>query len=43
MQIRQEPQSVSSGGDGSTSADVTSVPSTTHEPCVRVISIVFLP
>ena len=27
----------------STSTSVTSVPSTTHDPCVRVMSIVFLP
>jgi ABC-type nitrate/sulfonate/bicarbonate transport system substrate-binding protein len=39
----QEPQSASSGGVGSTSAVVTSVPSTTHEPKRRVITIVFLP
>jgi hypothetical protein len=43
MQIVQEPQSSSSGGVVSTSTSVTSVPSTTHDPCVRVISIVFLP
>ena len=31
------------GGVDSTSAVVTSVPSTTHDPCRRVISSVFLP
>ena len=43
MQSRQEPQSASSGGVGSSSASVISVPSTTHEPCRRVISSVFFP
>ena len=43
MQSVHVPQSASSGGVGSTSAVVTSVPSTTHEPCRRVISSVFLP
>ena len=43
MQSVHEPQSSSSGGVGSISTSVTSVPSTTQEPCVRVISSVFLP
>ncbi len=43
MQSVHEPQSSSSGGVASSSAVVTSVPSTIHEPCRRVISIVFLP
>ena len=43
MQSVQEPQSASSGGVASSSAVVTSVPSTTQEPWRRVISIVFLP
>ena len=43
MQSLHEPQSASNGGVGSISTSVTSVPSTTQEPCRRVISIVFLP
>ena len=43
MQSGQRPQSRSSGGVASISTSVTSVPSTTQEPCSRVISIVFLP
>ena len=43
MQSVHVPQSASSGGVASTSAVVTSVPSTTQEPCRRVISKVFLP
>ena len=43
MQSVQEPQPAASGGVGSSSAAVTSVPSTTQEPCRRVISIVFFP
>ena len=43
MQSRHEPQSSSSFGVGSISTSVTSVPSTTQEPCLRVINIVFFP
>ena len=43
MQSVHEPQSSSSGGVGSSSTSVTSVPSTTHDPNRFVISIVFLP
>ena len=43
MHSVQLPQPASSGGVGSISTSLTSVPSTTHDPCVRVISIVFLP
>ena len=43
MQSVQEPQPALSGGVASSSAVVTSVPSTTQEPWRRVISIVFLP
>jgi hypothetical protein len=43
MQSVHEPQSSSSGGVASTETVVTSVPSTTHEPYRRVISIVFFP
>jgi hypothetical protein len=43
MQRVQEPQSSPSGALGSTSASVTSVPSTTHEPKRRVIISVFFP
>jgi hypothetical protein len=43
MQSVQEPHPASSGEVGSISAVVSSVPSTTHEPNRRVISIVFLP
>ena len=43
MQSVHEPQSAPSGGVGSTSASVTSVPSTTQEPWRRVIRSVFLP
>ena len=43
MQSVHEPQSVSNRGVGSSSTSVTSVPSTTQEPCRRVISSVFLP
>ena len=39
----QEPQSAPSGDVDSSSRSVTSVPSTTQEPNLRVISIVFLP
>jgi hypothetical protein len=39
----QEPQSAPSGGVDWSSRSVTSVPSTTHEPKRRVISMVFLP
>ena len=43
MQSVQEPQSSGRRGVVSSSASVTSVPSTTHEPYRRVISIVFFP
>ena len=43
MHNRHSPQSSPSGGLASSSMSVISVPSTTHDPCVRVISIVFLP
>ena len=43
MQSVHEPQSSSSGGVGSISTSVISVPSTTQDPCFRVISIVFFP
>ena len=43
MQSVHEPQSSSSGALGSISTSVTSVPSTTQEPWVLVMSIVFLP
>ena len=43
MQRVHEPQPARIGGVGSSSALVTSVPSTTHEPWRSVISIVFLP
>jgi hypothetical protein len=43
MQSVQEPQSRLSAGVGSSATSVTSVPSTTQEPCRFVISSVFLP
>ena len=43
MQSVHDPQSRSRGGVGSITAWVTSVPSTTQEPCRFVISSVFLP
>ena len=43
MQSVQEPQSVASGGVGSSWTSVTSVPRTTHEPWRRVIRSVFFP
>ena len=43
MQSVQLPQPASSGAVVSSSTSVISVPSTTQEPCVRVMSIVFLP
>ena len=48
MQARHEPHASQAGRPGSawvgaSSASVTSTPSTTHEPCRRVIASVFLP
>ena len=43
MQSVQDPQSSSRGPLVSISTSVTSVPSTTHDPWRRVISIVFFP
>ena len=43
MQSVHEPQPGGTVGVTSTSTSVTSVPSTTQEPWVRVMSIVFLP
>ena len=43
MQSVHEPQPGVMAGVGSTSTSVTSVPSTTHEPWLRVMSIVFFP
>ena len=43
MQSLQSPQFNASGGVGSSSTSVTTVPSTTQDPCRRVISIVFFP
>jgi len=43
MQIVHSPQPARKAGVCTSSISVTSVPSTTHEPCRRVISIVFLP
>ena len=43
MQSVHEPQPASIGADDSTSWSLTSVPSTTHEPCRRVIRSVFFP
>jgi hypothetical protein len=43
MQSVHEPQPASSGVAGSTAWSVTNVPSTTQEPCRRVIASVFLP
>ncbi len=48
MQARHEPQASHAGPSagspvGASSTSVTSAPSTTHEPCRRVIAKVFLP
>jgi hypothetical protein len=43
MQSVHDPQSSARGALASISVSVTSVPSTTHEPNLRVMSTVFFP